>query len=159
MARSSVRNHQLSLDAVPDDRFAEPSDRRKKLEDVAGAPLKADLTRNKVAEDSEPRKKIADSPELIASARFTGAAIERARDLASIPRKVAASAIGFDEQRWSRMVNGAPADQPSTARLMLLGPKFIRHYQSEINKWPGVRRELVVDVFGLAADLAMACDL
>lgn len=86
----------------------------------------------------------------------SGRMIETARERAGLTRKEACALMFISEQQFSRWVSGAANDTPSFARLLLLPPSFWFHLNQLLNERLGLRRLIAAQLFGMAADLAIA---
>lgn len=130
MSSSARRNDQLSLGPLP---------------------------LNKV-ENGEPVLKKVENGDLSSALRDAGSLIEQARERAGITRKEACALMFIAEAQYSRWVSGAANDTASLARLLLLPPAFWFHLNQSLNERFGLRRLIVAQLLGAAADLALAVE-
>lgn len=70
--------------------------------------------------------------------------------------KQVALALGVSESLVSRWANPDQRELPSSTQLVLLGPKFLRHYNSEQSKFYGFGQQAVIELLQLAGELAQA---
>jgi transcriptional regulator with XRE-family HTH domain len=103
-------------------------------------------------------RKGSEKPEIAAAMRAAGMLIEQARERSGLTRKEACSYMHIDEGQYSKWANGALSDSASFPRMLLLPPSFWFHLNQLLNERFGLRRLIVAQLLGAAADLALAVD-
>lgn len=109
-------------------------------------------------EDGAANLKKHENGDLRSALTAAGQLIETARERSGMTRKEVCALMFIAEAQYSRWVNGAANDTASLARLLLLPPMFWFHLNQLLNERFGLRRLIVAQLLGAAADLALATE-
>jgi hypothetical protein len=112
---------------------------------------------NGIAGAGGGRKKV-ESVEIPDTFRAVGKLIDDAREAAHITPKEACALMHIDAARYSRWVNGSPADSIDFRRLLLMPPAFWVELLPGIHHVKGLRRLMLDRFLGAACDLALSVD-
>jgi hypothetical protein len=113
---------------------------------------------NRVAGEGGGCKKV-EAFEFADEFRAVGKLIDDAREAAHITRQEACALMRIDEARYSRWVNGSPADSIDFRRLLLFMPAaFWIELLPGIHHVKGLRRLMLDRFLSAAVDLSLAVE-